>query len=222
MPRSKSSRGLLICLLLNFASVVAISSSSPQKIRRNSKYDMQKNNGAIVSHHDVQNPTLTKEVSFLPVVYVSIINSVINTIRPDRAIIWQARVPRALWEICIAFVAKSANNTSNPSVCLLLCLMTIPTALIDIFIWAPSFAMFANFETCTGGGILSRQPKVCTSDYVKGVGRLFVSVQSLLTGVFYLFTAVISWTFFIESRDSSVAKKNAMAMANTLTDRDRG
>mmetsp|Transcript_15424 Transcript_15424/g.28021 ORF Transcript_15424/g.28021 Transcript_15424/m.28021 type:complete len:181 (-) Transcript_15424:56-598(-) len=176
MPRSKSFRGLLIFLLLHFSSVVAVSSSPTEKIIRNSKYrDMQKNNGAIVSHHDVQNPTLTKEVSFLPVVYVSIINSVINTIRPDRAIIWQARVPRALWEICIVFVAKSANNTFNPSVCLLLCLMTIPTALMDIFIWAPSFVMLANFETCTGGGILSRQPKVCTSDYVKGVGRLFVS-----------------------------------------------
>ena len=135
-------------------------------------------------------------------------------------------------------MAKSAKST-QPSVCLLLCLMTFPTALVDIFLWAPSFAFFAKFETCTGGGLLSRQPKVCTSDYWKGIGRLFVSapislmlhicicrllnsycirlpqvtVQSLLTGVFYLFTAVVSWMIFTESRDSIIARKNALAMA---------
>ena len=80
--------------------------------------------------------------------------------------------------MCIAVVAKSAN-ANNPSVCLLLCLMLIPTALMDIFVWAPSFAYFASFETCTGGGFLSKQPKVCTSDYVKGIGRLFVSTGSI-------------------------------------------
>mmetsp|Transcript_2465 Transcript_2465/g.5203 ORF Transcript_2465/g.5203 Transcript_2465/m.5203 type:complete len:102 (-) Transcript_2465:72-377(-) len=96
--------------------------------------------------------------------------------------------------------------------------MTVPTALMDIFVWAPSFAMFASFETCTGGGIImNRQPKVCTSDYAKGMGRMFVSVQSLLTGVIYLLTAVISWTVFAESRDSSIARKNAVAMADTMT-----
>ena len=122
-------------------------------------------------------------------------------------------MPRALWELCISIIAKSANDTTNPSVCLLLCMMVLPTALIDIFVWAPSFALFANFETCTGGGLLSRQPRICTSDYVKGIGRLFVSVQSLLTGVLYLFSAVVSWITFAESRDSSIAKKNADAMA---------
>lgn len=158
-------------------------------------------------------PTPTKEVSFLPVVYMSTFNSVVNIMRPDPSIFWQARIPRAFWEICIAIIAKSATDTSNPSVSLLLCLMLVPTALMDIFVWAPSFAMFASFESCTDGGIFSRQPKVCTSDYVNGVGRLFVSIQSLVTGVFYLFAAVVSWTVYAESRDSSIAKKNAMAMA---------
>jgi len=37
--------------------------------------------------------------------------------------------------------------------------MVLLTALIDIFVWAPSFAMFAKFETCTGGGFISRQPR---------------------------------------------------------------
>ncbi|KAL7540858.1 hypothetical protein ACHAXR_010427 [Thalassiosira sp. AJA248-18] len=191
-------------LLLNFGSVVAISSPQ-QQIITNQKYES-------LSHH-VQKQNPTQEISFLPVVYVSIFNSVINIIRPDSAIIWQARVPRFLWELCIAVIAKAAT-TSDPSLCLLLCLMTIPTALMDIFVWAPGFAMFADFETCTGGGILSRKPKVCTADWLKGAGRLFVSVQSLLTGVFYLFTAVLSWMVFIESRDTSIAKKNAAAMVD--------
>ncbi|KAL7548221.1 hypothetical protein ACHAWF_011522 [Thalassiosira exigua] len=127
------------------------------------------------TRRDLYDPSPANEVSFRPVVYVSLLNSVVNVVRPDSAIIWQARVPRALWEICIAVVAKSAS-ASNPSVCLLLCLMMLPTALMDIFVWAPGFAMFASFETCTGGGLLSRHPKVCTSDYGKGIGRLFVSV----------------------------------------------
>jgi hypothetical protein len=129
--------------------------------------------------------------------------------------------------------------------------MMIPTALIDIFVWAPSFALFARFETCTGGGFMSGRPRACTSDYVKGIGRLFVSaifrtisypqlptfiqfnitrmdsstpvpfqvsVQSLLTGVFYLFTAVVSWTVFAESRDKYIARENAKAIGDTLAD----
>lgn len=162
----------------------------------------------------------------------------------------QARLPHVLWEICIAIVATSAN-ASNPSLCLLLCLMMIPTALIDIFVWAPSFALFARFETYTGGGFMSGRPRVCTPDYVKGTGRLFVStifriisyphfptfiqinitrmdsstpypfqvsVQSLLTGVFYFFTAVVSWTVFAESRDNYIARENAKAIGDTLAD----
>ena len=59
--------------------------------------------------------------------------------------------------------------------------MTVPTALMDIFVWAPGFALFAEFETCTGGGLLSRRPRMCTVDYAKGVGRLFVSADGVPT-----------------------------------------
>mmetsp|Transcript_51594 Transcript_51594/g.109726 ORF Transcript_51594/g.109726 Transcript_51594/m.109726 type:complete len:270 (+) Transcript_51594:169-978(+) len=211
---------LMIILLFDYFASTAAAIPSPQPQPRSlthPNYDARRDIGAI-SHRAGRNPTLietAKHVSFLPVVYVSILNSVINILRPDPAIIWQARVPRILWELCIAFVAKSANQ-NQPSVCLLLCLMMVPTALMDIFVWAPSFAMFADFETCSGGGFLSRQPKVCTSDYVTGIGRLFVTAQSLFTGVFYLFTAVVSWITFAESRDLSVANKNALAMANAM------
>ena len=99
--------------------------------------------------------------------------------------------------------------------------MLLPTALVDVFVWAPSFAWFARFESCKGGGILSRQPRVCTADYVKGIGRLFVTAQSLATGVLYLFAAVVSWTVWAESRDSSIAKKNARAIADALPNKGR-
>lgn len=127
--------------------------------------------------------------------------------------------------------------------------MTISTAFIDIFVWAPMFAFLATFETCSGGGIFSRQPRVCTSDYMKGIGRLFVScyvavdvemkrdwsnnitchlcpifngwslsqvsVQSMATGVFYLVTAVVSWSAFADSRDSKVRFRSMKCMHNT-------
>mmetsp|Transcript_38885 Transcript_38885/g.81345 ORF Transcript_38885/g.81345 Transcript_38885/m.81345 type:complete len:225 (-) Transcript_38885:54-728(-) len=219
-PHNRPSYWLLILLLFGIKLIAAAAAmSTPQQMKlENLKYEAQKNNVRAVSQHDVLGPALTSttnEVSFLPVVYISIFNSVVNILRPDPAIIWQARLPRVLWEICIAFVAKSVNCNQS-SLCLLLCLMMVPTALVDIFIWAPSFAMFAEFESCKGGGFLSRQPKICVSDYAKGIGRLFVTVQSLFTGVFYLFTAVVAWTTYAEIRDSSIANKNAKAMANAL------
>mmetsp|Transcript_9808 Transcript_9808/g.17696 ORF Transcript_9808/g.17696 Transcript_9808/m.17696 type:complete len:196 (+) Transcript_9808:183-770(+) len=176
-PHNRSSYWLLMIILLKIV-LTAAAISTPQQMKlANLKYEAQTSNVRAVSQHDVWDSALTStttEVSFLPVVYISIFNSVVNILRPDPAIIWQARLPRVLWEICIAFVAKSAN-CKQPSVYLLLCLMMVPTALVDIFIWAPSFAMFADFETCTGGSFLSLQPKICVSDYAKGIGRLFVS-----------------------------------------------
>lgn len=214
-----SSRQLLVvisCLPLFASSVVAMPLMQQKQSYRHVVDTKNHEQMEDVPSHHASLYNETPRRSFLPVVYLSIINSLINVLRPDRAIIWQARVPRALWEICIAIVATSANNTSNQSVCLLLCLMMVPTAFMDIFLWAPSFAMFANFETCTGGGIFSRLPKECNTDYVKGIGRLFVTVQSLVTGVVYLLAAVMSWTVFAESRDTSIARKNAIAMAETM------
>ena len=45
---------------------------------------------------------------------------------------------------------------------------------------------------------------------------LQVTVQSLFTGVFYLFMTVVSWTTYAKSRDFSIVKKNAKAMADAL------
>ena len=80
-PRWSSTRQfLLIISFLPLASVVAMPSIQQQI----AKYEQV----GVVSHH-VTNPSPPKEVSFLPVVYLSVINSVLNVLRPDSAIIWQ-------------------------------------------------------------------------------------------------------------------------------------
>jgi len=120
-----------------------------------------------------------------------------------------------MWEVCIAAVAAAADG-GPPPLRLLLSLMTLPTALVDIFVWAPGFALFSEFETCTGGGFLSREPRVCGVDYARGLGRLFVVAQCVLTGVFYLLASVVALTAFVDDRDTAWAKKNAVALAGVL------
>jgi len=198
--------------------ILPTQNSQEFRINKNHHIDGSKFSKTLLLQPNEKENTTHRDVTFLPVIYVSTFNLVVNILRPDPAIVWQARVPRALWEICIAVIATRAKS-SNPIFCLVLALMTISTALIDIFIWAPGFAMFASFETCTGGGIFSRQPKICKTDYVKGAGRLFTSVQSLLTGLFYLVTSVVSWSVFVDARDSKIAIKNADAMAKVMANR---
>ncbi|KAL3776096.1 hypothetical protein ACHAW5_002748 [Stephanodiscus triporus] len=48
-----------------------------------------------------------------------------------------------------------------------------------------------------------------------------VSAQSPLTGVFYLYAAVVSWTVFAESRDKFIAQENAKAIGDKLADGHR-
>ena len=85
---------------------------------------------------------------------------------------YKMRIPRACWELSILFVAKSASV--SPTLLLLLSIMTATTAITDIFVWAPLFASFSSFETCTGGWFTGK-PHQCVSDYSKGFSRLFVS-----------------------------------------------
>lgn len=102
-------------------------------------------------------------------------------------------------------VAKLAMQESSVAATfLLLALMTFTTALTDIFVYAPAFAMFASFETCnaSGGWFTGKPYKYeCFKDYSKGVGRLLVSAQSLFTGLFYLATSISAWGAFAAVRD---------------------
>lgn len=113
---------------------------------------------------------------FSMVTFVCITNAFINILRPDPDISIQARLPRCMWEGYIALCGNYAasNWRQSQTVLVLLAIMTGTTALIDIFIWAPLFAAFAEFKTCEGGWFTG-SPRVCYSDYTKGVGRLFVS-----------------------------------------------
>mmetsp|Transcript_62407 Transcript_62407/g.92705 ORF Transcript_62407/g.92705 Transcript_62407/m.92705 type:complete len:244 (-) Transcript_62407:711-1442(-) len=158
--------------------------------------------------------TGTKRTTFYTVVFLSLANILFNILRPDPAIFWQARVPRVLWEFCIGTLALlSSSSDTTPASYFLLVIITGATALIDIFFWAPVFAFSADFEECTGGGWFSQKPKVCRSDYIRGVGRLTVSAQSLFGGLFYLHTAIVAWGAFLSKRDEQVAQTNAKAMA---------
>jgi hypothetical protein len=82
------------------------------------------------------------------------------------------RMPRICWEACIRIVAQSAKK--EPSNMFLLSLMLGTTALLDIFLWGPIFGAFTSFETCLGGGWFTRQPRVCSTDYTKGIGGMVV------------------------------------------------
>ena len=75
---------IITIVFLLLASSELVSSSTQLPTRK--IYSHGKNQVAVVS--DV-NDIATKDISFLPVVYVSLINTVINILRPDPSIIWQ-------------------------------------------------------------------------------------------------------------------------------------
>mmetsp|Transcript_516 Transcript_516/g.755 ORF Transcript_516/g.755 Transcript_516/m.755 type:complete len:137 (-) Transcript_516:747-1157(-) len=127
-----------------------------------------------------------------------------------------------MWELAIATVATVASpqagrgRHSSPATYLLLSLMTAPTSIVDIFWWSPLFAYFASFTTCTGGGWFDRSQRICQHDYVKGLGRLLVSAQSMGTGVFYLMTAITAWGAFVAVRDEQIRDRDAAAFERAM------
>lgn len=130
--------------------------------------------------------------------FTSIINVLINSLRPDDSIPWFVRVPRILWEFCVAVICMTASSSpsTTSSVLFLLSGMLFSTAVTDIFFWAPLFAMFVEFETCTGGGLFGLfrgKPRVCYEDVTKGYGRVLVSIQAVLSGLIYMYTAIVTW-----------------------------
>jgi hypothetical protein len=145
------------------------------------------------------------KIQFQAVIFVATANVLINALRPDPYILWPMRLPRILWELSVMAVAKAASQSVSPSCYLMLALMMITTSLVDIFIWAPVFAAFASFESCTGGeGWLWFQqddPVVCHTDYIQGHGRVLVTIQSMVGGVIYLSTGIVAWNCYKACRD---------------------
>merc|ERR1712232_1455427 len=147
---------------------------------------------------------------FGAIIFVSAANMLINTVRFDADIPFAWRFPRFMWELSIMTIATLANTSRSPILSLLLAIMLGPTAFFDIFVWAPIFAFFANFETCTGGWF--GQARNCYTDNWKGYGRLIVSFQSLYGGLFYLATAIIAFNEFMKDRDRQDAARQYLVL----------
>lgn len=117
-----------------------------------------------------------------------------------------------MWELVLFSIASGAGKTNTPpATYILLALVTSMTAVIDIFIWAPFFGAIAKFETCSGGWWTGR-PHTCQTDYIKGMGRIMVSIQSLLTGVVYLAASIHAWGAFTAFRDEQKVEQRIRAM----------
>lgn len=145
------------------------------------------------------------------VVLVTAANILFNALRPDPSISFESRVPRILWEfflLCSAINLKASPDSAYSY--MLLAIMLGTTALIDIFIWAPLFGLWASFgkKECSGGWFTGK-PKVCKTNPVKGYGRLLVTFQSLYAGAFYLHCAIACWGEYSDARDRVKAERQA-------------
>ena len=105
---------------------------------------------------------------------------------------------------------KKAAPAKSPATYLLLAFMLGTTALVDIFVWAPLFAIWAGIdkEDCTGG-FFSGRPYVCRPNRSKSWGRLLVTMQSLFGGIFYLSSAISAWGEYTSQRDKLYAAQQA-------------
>lgn len=154
-----------------------------------------------------------KRTSFNKVLWVALANILINTTRPDPSITPEMRLPRVIWEIAIGVVAVLANkNNAVPAIYILLAIMTGSTAMTDLFLWAPLFAGIASFENYTGGGWFSRRPRICHKNYSTGLGRLFVSYQCIIAGLFYLMTSIAAMGSFTSIREEEKVDRQVKAM----------
>mmetsp|Transcript_2264 Transcript_2264/g.4591 ORF Transcript_2264/g.4591 Transcript_2264/m.4591 type:complete len:288 (+) Transcript_2264:161-1024(+) len=143
--------------------------------------------------------TIAERPKFDAAIYIASANMLVFSLRPDPHVAWFARIPRLLWEASLLVIAKAASSTISPSLYILLCIMTLSTSLVDVFVWAPMYAFFVSFETCSGGGFFSEGH--CVTDRSKGFSRMAVSIVCILGGVIYLMTAVQAWGAFISYRD---------------------
>lgn len=136
-------------------------------------------------------------------------NLLFNAVRPDNWLPLAVRIPRFIWELAIITTCQSARYSTSSL--LLLSIMTLSTALVDMFVGAPIAALFVKWETCTGGRLFTRKPQVCYPDPMKGYGRLFVTIQCAFTGVVYLETAMVCYDMYQRrQREETVGlQKNA-------------
>uniref|UniRef100_A0A7S3LFJ3 Uncharacterized protein n=1 Tax=Amphora coffeiformis TaxID=265554 RepID=A0A7S3LFJ3_9STRA len=120
--------------------------------------------------------------------WIALANVLLFAVRPDPDVNWPARVPRVLWEIILWINLRRGNAEHLPTTYYAwLTFLTASTGLVDLFVWAPLYGAFVQFQTCEGGWL---EPKRCRMDPIKGYSRLMVVVQCVLGGMVYLNTAI--------------------------------
>ena len=125
---------------------------------------------------------------FQGVSWMALANVLLFALRPDPEVNWPARVPRVLWEVILWFNLRRGTVEHLPTTYYAwLTFLTGSTGLVDLFLWAPLYGAFVQFQTCEGGWL---EPKRCRMDPIKGYSRLMVVVQCVLGGMVYLNTAI--------------------------------
>lgn len=164
---------------------------------------------------------------FLRLAGVILVEIMLNILRPagdpdwfleDR---WVMRLPRFLWDssMCCTALLASMNN-QPPFVFLMLAIMLGSTAVVDLCIWSPVFAMATEWETCS---CARQEPRcwlfckcierVCAHNFRKGTVRLLVSLQSFVFGMCCLSTSGKALGAFTHLRDVAKAERMAKQMA---------
>lgn len=151
--------------------------------------------------------------------WMTLANILLFCLRPDPDVPWPTRVPRVLWEVIVWCNLRRAGGTQHadnlPTTYFAwLAVLTGSTGLVDLFVWAPLYGAFVNFQTCQGGWM---EPKRCRMDPLKGYSRLLVAVQSVLGGMVYLHSAIralhaiqVRRTVYRERRQQQEQQQQAM------------
>ena len=145
---------------------------------------------------------------FRSAIYVAIANILLFALRPEESMHWFTRVPRLLWEFSLLSILTWASLLVAPPLYLLVATMAFSTAMVDVFFWAPIYAFFTSFETCTTEGppirrffLTHEETTRCVTDLAKGLSRGAVTILAVFGGLVYWGTAMDAWSAYVACRD---------------------
>ena len=145
---------------------------------------------------------------FLVMAAVALVDTLLNVVRPERVtgIYFIFRQPRLLWNVAMVWLCLLAQYAEPaPSIVLLIAWMAALTGLSDLVVWCPLMWMSVpdKWESCKGqalGEVASGldflfwviNPRTCTPlDRIERYWWIeVVVVESLLSGVFWLWAAI--------------------------------
>lgn len=201
--RPRKSLSILVCCL-RAAAASAIQDNARTSVNvRNSEAKVNRfrlqerlaSNALSISHRQEPPPANLyldshERTSFAAVTLVAAANLLFNIIRPDPNISLQMKIPRVIWEGTIMILATIATHTTMPAVYLLLACVLGWTAIVDLFLWTPIFAFFSHFQSA----------------------RLLVVVQCIVSGLFYLLSAITAMGCFTTIREEQKLRRQIRAM----------